>query len=164
MCSQFFLCQAPKHFYREGEAPSTSSMARTLSTASMARIGFDALQLQRFQRDAVACAGNGNAAHLPLGVFSRAKYLFTLACAALAVLLLYIISSSGFGDWCKIPQSCRRINYIGTALLECLHLQHVGLLHLQPCNAICPGRTVVAHARTFYTHVCAYYNFMFRHA
>ena len=130
----------------------------------MARIGFDALQLQRFQRDAVTGAGNINAAHLPLGVFSRAKYLFTLACAALCDFTAVFYSSSGFGDWCKIPQSCRRINYIGAALLECLHLQHVGLLHLQPCNAICPGRTVVAHARTFYTHVCAYYNFMFRHA
>ena len=49
----------------------------------MARIGFDALQLQRFQRDAVTGVGNINVAHLPLGVFSRAKYLFTLACAAL---------------------------------------------------------------------------------
>ena len=120
----------------------------------MARIGFDALQLQRYQRDAVTGAGNINDVHLPLGVFNRAKYLFTLACAALAV-LLFIISSSGFGDWCKIPQSCRRINYIGAALLECLHLQHVGLPHLQPCNAICPGITVVAHARTSHTHVCA---------
>ena len=130
----------------------------------MARIGFDALQLQRCQRDAVIGVGNINVVNISLGVFSRAKYLFTLACAALCDFTAVFYSSSGFGDWCKIPQSCRRINYTDVALLECLHLQHVGLLHLQPCNAICPGRTVVAHARTFYTHVCAYYNFMFRHA
>ena len=134
LCSQFFIA-GTKAFHPGGETPSTSSMARMTSVTSMVvHIELRIALHQHRQRDAMRGVGNFNATLLPLGVFSWAKYLCTLACAALYALLLYFIWSSGFGDWCTISQSTQAHQLHRCGAVGVSTLQHVGLLHLQPCT------------------------------